>query len=108
MNSEFDISHIIGFDWDKGNIQKSWERHQVSIGESEEVFFNEPFYIFDDEKHSNSESRYYVLGETNKSRYLFIVFTIRKSRIRIISSRDMNRKEKTVYENLKKNTEIHE
>ena len=108
MNFEFNIDDIIGFDWDEVNSKKNWERHQVSIGESEEVFFNEPFYIFSDEKHSNSESRYYVLGETNKSRYLFIVFTIRKCKIRVISSRDMNKKEKTIYENLKKNTEIHE
>ena len=106
MNLPFDINDIVGFDWDKGNISKNWERHHVSIGESEEVFFNEPFFVFSDEKHSNSENRFYILGETNEARVLFIVFTLRRNKIRVISSRDMHRKERMIYENLKKITEI--
>jgi uncharacterized DUF497 family protein len=91
-----------GFDWDNGNISKNWNSHKVSIGECEEVFFNNPFFIFDDEKHSTDEKRYYILGETNIGRTLFIVFTIRNSKVRIISSGDMHKKERYEYEKLKK------
>jgi uncharacterized DUF497 family protein len=103
---EFDFSSVYGFDWDEGNLSKNWDTHLVSTGECEEVFFNEPYFTYFDEKHSISENRYYVLGETNEERRLFIVFTIRKTMIRIISARDMNKNERKAYENFKKNTEI--
>ena len=104
MSLLIDSDKIEGFDWDKGNVSKNWNSHKVSTGESEEVFFNEPFFIFSDEKHSDNERRYYVLGETNDGRRLFIVFTIRKYKIRIISSRNMHHKERSEYEKLKKNS----
>lgn len=103
---EINFTHIIGFDWDDGNINKNWNKHLVSFGEAEEVFFNEPYFTYFDEIHSVSENRYYVLGETNEQRCLFIVFTIRNNKIRIISARDMNKNERHVYEKLKKDTKI--
>lgn len=103
---ELDFSNITGFDWDNANLRKNWDRHLVSSGEREEVFFNEPFFTFFDEIHSASEKRYYVLGETSGERQLSIVFTIRKNLIRVISARDMNKNERKVYENLKKDTKI--
>ena len=96
---ELDFSNVTGFDWDKGNLNKNWHKHLVSSGECEEVFFNEPFFTYFDERHSILENRYYVLGETNEKRLLFIVFTIRKNLIRIISARDMNKSERKAYEN---------
>lgn len=93
------------FDWDEGNSNKNWIRHKVTKSESEQVFFNEPLIIADDLKHSQDEKRWYILGRTDVKRLLFIVFTIRKSRIRVISAREMNKKEKKVYnEQYKKNT----
>jgi uncharacterized protein len=103
-----DFSDITGFLWDRGNLNKNWEKHRVSSGECEEVFFNDPFFTYFDEDHSALEERYYVLGETNEMRYLFAVFTIRKKMIRIISARDMNKNERKAYENLKKDSEIQE
>ena len=91
------LLNCIGFDWDKGNFKKSWLKHKVNPFESEQIFFNEPLIIIEDSKHSNSETRYYALGRTNGERCLFIVFTIRKDKIRIISARDMNKKEKKAY-----------
>ncbi len=93
---------------DDGNSNKNWERHLVSSGECEEVFFNEPYFTFSDEKHSALETRYYVLGETNEKRCLFIVFAIRKSMIRIISARDMHKNERKAYETLKENPQVQE
>jgi hypothetical protein len=86
-----------GFDWDDGNRQKNWPRHKVAWWECEEVFFNQPLYIFQDQNHSMAEERYYLLGKTHNHRFLFIVFTRRSSRIRVISARDMSRKERKVY-----------
>ena len=88
-----------GFDWDRGNILKNWERHQVTVAECEQLFFNRPLVTFPDVKHSDQESRFYALGHTDAGRRLFAVFTIRQTFIRLISVRDMNRKERKVYEN---------
>lgn len=60
------LSGVDGFDWDKGNIEKNWERHRVTHIECEEVFFNKPFVAKEDEPHSRAESRYYGLGQTDK------------------------------------------
>ena len=92
------LNNVTGFDWDEGNIQKNWLKHQVSTGECEEVFFNLPLLLHPDPKHSQTEVRYYVLGQTNAGRRLFIAFTLRGTKIRVISARDMSRKERDVYE----------
>lgn len=93
-----DFDHLTGFDWDEGYRQKNWNRHQVSTSECEEVFFNLPLLLQDDPGHSQNEPRCYVLGQTNSARLLFIAFTVRKDKIRVISARDMSRKEREVYE----------
>lgn len=86
-----------GFDWNQGNIEKNWLAHRVTPQEAEQAFFNTPLIAADDEKHSRKEKRYFVLGQTDEDRPLFIAFTVRKRRIRVISARDMNRKERKVY-----------
>jgi len=88
-----------GFDWDDGNRDKNWIGHHVKASECEMVFFNQPLLVIDDVKHSESESRYYAYGKTDVDRKLQIVFCIRKNKIRVISARDMNKKEITFYEN---------
>ncbi len=60
-----------GFDWDEGNVNKNWESHQVSPHEAEQVFFNRP---------------------------LIVAFTLRGDSIRVISPRDMSRRERKVYQ----------
>ena len=94
------INECKGFDWDEGNILKNWEKHGVSASECEQIFFNFPLIAYPDEKHSLMETRFYALGHADARRYLFIVFTIRKDLIRVISARDMNRKERRIYETL--------
>jgi len=66
-----------------------WDKHDVSTGECEQIFFNKPLIVMRDRKHSKLENRYYVLGRTNMNRLLFAVFTVRNEKIRIISARDM-------------------
>jgi len=90
-------ARLAGFDWDRGNDQKSWARHGVTQAEAEEVFFNRPILIADDAKHSVRERRYALLGRTNAERLLSVVFTVRRDHVRVISARSMSRKERTQY-----------
>lgn len=86
-----------GFQWDSANSGKIWERHRVTPIESEEVFFNRPLVVSEDEGHSEQEERLYALGQTDAARLLFVALTIRGRLIRVISARDMSRKERKVY-----------
>ena len=98
------LDNCIGFDWDDANSQKNWERHQVTPEEAEDVFFHEPVIVRSDERHSRGEKRYYALGHTSAERRLFIAFTVRRDRIRVISVRDMNRNETEIYMRYEKET----
>lgn len=97
----FGLAKIQGFDWDKGNIDKNIKKHNVTDKESEEVFTNQPL-VSKDEKHSENKERFQALGVTNRGRLLFVSFTIRKIdnklKIRVISARDTNKKERAKYE----------
>jgi uncharacterized DUF497 family protein len=94
-----DLAGIAGFDWDGGNARKN-DKHGVSMAEVEQVFFNVPLLLLVDEKHSQQEARHHALGRTDEGRLLHLTFTLRKagSLIRVISARDMHRKERTIYE----------
>lgn len=94
-----DLSTIVGFEWDSGNERKN-DKHGVSMAEAEQVFFNAPLLLLDDVAHSQSEVRLHALGQTDDGRPLHITFTLRRSGelIRVISARDMHRKERSVYE----------
>lgn len=94
------LLHVEGFDWDEGNARKSSDKHNVSQAESEQIFFNFPLLVLTDLKHSQTEERYHALGKTNSGRLLHITFTLRMEGklIRVISARDMHRKERNIYE----------
>jgi uncharacterized protein len=98
MRLEELIKNVVKFEWDSGNSNKNWGKHFVKNEEAEEVFFNMPLLVAEDVKHSAKESRFFCLGQTNSSRSLFISFTVRARKIRIISARDMNKKERKIYE----------
>ncbi len=91
------LASATGFEWDAGNAPKVRARHQVEPGECEQAFFVEPFIVAADAKHSQREMRWYALGRTFANRYLYLVFTMRGSLIRVIGARTMNRKERRVY-----------
>jgi uncharacterized DUF497 family protein len=91
------LDGCVGFDWDDANAQKNWERHRVTPEEAEDVFLNEPLVVRSDVRHSQREKRYYALGQTSFGRYLFVAFTIRRNLIRVISVREMNRREQEVH-----------
>lgn len=90
---------IVGFEWDAGNARKSEDKHGVTQAEAEQAFFNEPLLIRGDATHSAAEERFHALGRTDEWRRLHITFTVRDegTRIRVISARDMSRKEREFY-----------
>jgi len=94
-----DFREIDGFDWDGGNKDKNWIKHSVTNTEAEQVFFNEPLLVEISNRHQiDEEKRFFSLGHTNQNRYLGIAFTIRETKIRVISARDMSKKERLSYE----------
>jgi hypothetical protein len=98
-----DFAKIIGFDWVPGNARKSEAKHGVSQAEAELVFFNLPLLTLQDQAHSQQEIRLHALGKTDEGRELHITFTLRQQGqlIRVISARDMHRKERMIYEQAK-------
>lgn len=103
------LQDLTGFEWDEANLFKNWEKHSVTHWEAEQVFFNRPRLVFEDDKHSTEEERWYVLGKTDGQRFLMLVFTIRGTKVRVISARDMSRKERKIYEKAdEENTQLSE
>lgn len=96
------LPDAVEFDWDEGNSEKNVIKHNVSVKECEEVFSDQPVYAFDS-RHSSIEQRWGVHGSTAKERKLFIVMTVRSKKIRVISARDMDRREREAYEEKIKN-----
>ncbi len=92
------IPEPLEFEWDKGNLGKNFKSHRVSDKEAEEVFDSENKFIFRDEKHSLAEVRYMIWGVSDKDRKLTVFFTLRSKKVRVISARDMSRKERDTYE----------
>lgn len=98
------MTKALSFDWDKGNVDKNLKKHGVKCKECEQIFFDKSLKTLIDKKHSKQEKRLIALGITNKNRKLFIAFTLRGKKIRIISARDMSKKEQKLYEKYKKNS----
>jgi uncharacterized protein len=91
------LRECTGFQRDEMNVQKNWLKHYVTAWECEQVFFNRPLVAANDEEYSMLEKRYYALGQTDAVRLLFVAFSIRETSIRVISARDMSKREKKVY-----------
>jgi uncharacterized protein len=95
-----DWSQVSGFEWDAGNARKNVDKHSVSQAEAEQFFFNEPLLVVADERHSGIEIRIHALGQTDGGRLLHATFTLRQqgTKIRVISARNMSRKERAHYD----------
>jgi len=99
-----DVESLCGFDWDDGNIYKNEKKHGLNYKSIEELFFNEPLLIIEDFSHSYGECRCVAFGLDNKNSKIIAVFTVRGNRIRVISAREMTKKEKSFYETNKNNS----
>lgn len=97
---------ILEFEWDKGNVVKNFQKHGISPNEAESIFLDENLGVEKDVNHSEIEPRFIAFGKTIQDKILFVVFTLRGQKIRIISARVANKKERKLYEKAKKNTKI--
>jgi uncharacterized protein len=94
-----DFDAVVGFDWDAGNVDKNTAKHGVTRAEIEEAFADPALLVVNDARRSAQEPRFHALGRSRTERGLHITFTIRKSGtlIRVISARDMSRRERNIY-----------
>ena len=103
------VDSVISFQWDEGNSDKNWLKHGVTQLECEQAFFNLPFLVFDDQRHSQNEERFYALGRTDEGKGLFIVFTYRdQSYVRVISARKMTKTERDYYNSGEKRSSLYD
>ncbi len=92
------VPEPLGFLWDPGNFDKNLIKHSVTRQEAEELFMHQPFVLSPDTAHSNKqEERFQALGQTSSGRKLFVAFTVRNNKIRVISVRDMSKREEQAY-----------
>lgn len=102
MSESDPLAACTGFDWNEANVGKNWDRHRVTPEEAEDIFFHDPFVLRSDPGHSRREKRYWALGKTARDRKLFVAFTIGGTLIRVISVRDMSRRENEEYQRYEK------
>lgn len=100
-----DFIRLEGFEWDKGNLDHI-KKHNIRYEDCEEIFNNKPLLVRKDIGHSQVEKRFEVLGKTNAGKKIFLVYTMRKEKIRALSARDQSKKERSYYEQIEKNTKI--
>jgi len=88
---------VTGFEWDRANTAHI-ANHNVLPDEAEEVFSDKDNIVEEDVEHSTVEKRFLIIGKTQEGRLLYQIFTRRGNNLRVISSRDINRKEVALYE----------
>ena len=86
------------FEWDEDKARSNLRKHGVSFDEAQSVFTDQFSITIPDPEHSNEEERLLILGLSHKKRVLVVIYTERGKRIRLISARKANRKERRKYE----------
>jgi len=86
----------LGFEWDEEKASRNLEKHGISFETAVKVFLDENRIEIYDKTHSNeNEDRYITIGLAGK--VLFVVYTERHPRIRLISARLATAKERRIY-----------
>ena len=97
MTVKIDFSKIVGFEWDKANLEHI-KKHDVNYTECEQTFQNVPLITNNDETHSQKEERFRAYGQANNQRHILIIFTISNNKIRVVSARDQSKKERKEFQ----------
>ena|SRR5665213_915082 len=93
--------YLVHFEWDDLKAELNFEKHGVLFEDAVLTLFDEDFIKLFDEKHSESEIRYVGIGKHPIGLRLVTIYTERGNKLRIISSRRANKKERQTYENHK-------
>lgn len=87
------------FSWDPNKAATNEQRHNgVTFREAATVFQDQYFVVLTDDDHSDGEQRYWIIGESDQSRVLLVVYTERGDLVHLISARPATRREVRVYE----------
>jgi uncharacterized DUF497 family protein len=89
---------VLEFEWDAHKAAENLKNHRVSFEEAKSVFNDSLLLTFPDPEHSEQEHRSINIGISSHSRILLVVFTDRKGKVRVISSRKATAKERKLYE----------
>ena len=91
---------MIEFEWSTAKSRANAKKHGVTFNEAQSVFYDEYARQYLDEGHSDVESRFIMLGISNKLRTLVVCHCERAGDdvIRIISARRATAKERSYYE----------
>lgn len=88
----------VDFICDERKRQLNLRKHGVDLLDASTAFFDPLCMSFFDAEHSETEDRYQLLAKTVNGKLLFIVYTIRNNRVRLISARKVTKKEARTYE----------
>ena len=88
----------MSFEWDEGKAKSNIAKHDVSFDEATSVFDDPLFLTFADPEHSIQERRFVIMGESARGRLLVVSYTERAGSTRLISARQVTRKERKAYE----------
>ena len=83
------------FEWDDDKAAKNVKKHGVDFTDAAQVFFDENRIERRDKFHSDDEDRWQVIGMVEE--VLFVIYTEREDRTRIISARKAKPKERRIY-----------
>ena len=88
----------LAFEGDKQKAKINQRKHNICFEEASTVFDDPLAVNFDDPDHSTGENRYLIIGLSDQSKFLFVSYTDRDHKIRLISARKANKREKKAYD----------
>jgi uncharacterized protein len=89
---------MLTFEWDAIKAGSNLAKHGVSFEEAATVFSDTVSITIPDPTHSQTETRFIILGRSHRGRFLVVIHTERGDSIRIISARHASRRERKQYE----------
>ena len=92
------MSDTLKIEWDPRKAAANRANHKVSFEEAVTVFGDPLGRITDDPRHSETEERYVLLGQSDQRRLIAVMFTERGQGVRLISARKATRRERREYE----------
>jgi uncharacterized DUF497 family protein len=86
------------FEWDPEKAAANLRKHKVSFNEAATVFGDSLGTTAVDPDHSADEHRFITVGLSSSRRLLMVSHADRNGRVRIISARKLNQRERKAYE----------
>jgi len=96
--ADVELSDTLRFEWNPRKAKANRAKHGVSFEEAVTVFADPIGRITDDPRHSETEERYVLLGQSARRRLVAVMFTERGQAIRLFSARKATRRERREYE----------